>query len=42
MSGGHFGYTQYNIGEIAKDIEVELEKGGKEIPINKLPTHTKK
>jgi len=33
MSGGHFEYAQYKIGEIAKDIEVALERSGTEIPI---------
>ncbi len=30
MSGGHFEYAQYKIGEIAKDIEVALERCGTE------------
>jgi len=33
MSGGRFEYAQYKIGEIAKDIEVALERSGTEIPI---------
>ncbi len=36
MSGGHFDYKQYQINEIANNIEEELNKQGKEKPKNQL------
>lgn len=32
MSGGKFDYKQYHIGEIADEIQSELDKMGKEVP----------
>lgn len=32
MSGGHFDYKQYHIDEIARSIEIKLERQGKEKP----------
>lgn len=32
MSGGHFEYSQFHIGNIAESIESEINKSGKEIP----------
>ena len=32
MSGGHFGYEQFHIGNIADSIQSELDRQGTEIP----------
>ena len=34
MSGGHFDYGQYRIEKIADEIELHLDRQGKEIPID--------
>lgn len=42
MSGGHFNYDQYKIGQIANDVEKVIRQNGKVIPYEDLDVWDKR